>query len=104
NPARLRPEENAALVDFEREFRIRRVNAFVWPNQSIGLSTPAYSGSLDGITATVTEAGRRGPFRYLMGNVRFEDNSPTVQESFGYLSTPAENLTPLVTATIPGTT
>ncbi|MEV5316033.1 hypothetical protein AB0L27_36580, partial [Streptomyces sp. NPDC052610] len=48
--------------------------------------------------------GRSGPFVYLVGPVPFEDNSPTVGESYAYLSTPTAgaDFTTYVDAPIPG--
>ncbi|HLL69634.1 MAG TPA: hypothetical protein VK453_28545 [Micromonosporaceae bacterium] len=100
--------EMAALADYERTFGVRQVNAYVWPDASVGLDAPTFVGPIDGITATVTAAGLAGPFGYLRGPVPFEDNSPTVAESYAFLAQPTQAdpaggtaLTPLVTAAAP---
>ncbi|WP_073488822.1 hypothetical protein [Streptoalloteichus hindustanus] len=98
--------EHTALADYERRFRIRELDAFSWPGADVGLNTPRYAGGLDGITSTVSTAG---PFRYLRGPVRFEDNSPTVTESYGYLAEPlpddpavGRRFETVLTAPVPG--
>jgi hypothetical protein len=101
------PAEYAALADYRREHGIPQVDAFVWPSSAVGLGSPAYSGTLDGFTATVTGAGRAGGFGYLRGGVPFEDNDPALWESYGYLSQPSPSpggnghFEPLLTAAIP---
>lgn len=107
NPALLTEAERVALIDFEKKYQVRRVNAFVWSNPTVGLNTPVYAGRLDGRTATVTAQGRAGAFKYLNGPVRFEDTGPAVDESYGYLATPVSppaadtTLTPLLTMPTP---
>ena len=49
--------EQAALAAFETQFGIRQVDAFSFPSAAVGLNAPAFAGSLDGVTATVTPAG-----------------------------------------------
>ncbi|MEV0895366.1 hypothetical protein [Actinoplanes sp. NPDC049802] len=97
--------ESAALRDYERRYAIRQVDAFQWPGPAVGLRTATYAGPLDGSAATVTAAGRSGPFGYLRGPVPFEDLKPGTPESHGYLSRPAGDgarLTPLLEGTVPG--
>lgn len=107
-PSGLSAAELTALTTFESTFGIRQVDSYVYPTAAVGLNAPAYSGQLDGTTASVTAAGKAvGAFPYLTGPVKFEDRSPSVAESYGYLSTPATaaagtSFTPLVTATVPG--
>jgi len=98
--------EFTALADYERHFGIRQVDAYLWPTTNVGLAPPIYAGPLDGITATVTEAGRSGAFGYLRGPVPFEDNDPAVAESYGFPAPPAPGaaFTPLLTGTAPGGT
>ena len=103
-------DELAALAAFEAQFGIRQVDAFSFPSAAVGLNAPAFAGSLDGVTATVTPAGLGDAFRYLTGPVAFEDNDPAVAESFGYLTTPlpddpatGSHFEPIVTAAAPGT-
>ncbi|MGI5247031.1 hypothetical protein [Dactylosporangium sp. CA-139066] len=97
--------EATALADFEREFKIRQIDAYTWANPNVGQST-AWSGVLDGATMHVTAAGKAGGFGYLAGPVAVDDRDPAVLESYGYLGTPAPaagaTFTPLVTATPPG--
>ncbi|MFF5425427.1 MULTISPECIES: hypothetical protein [unclassified Streptomyces] len=109
NPFPARSPEMAALASYERTYGIPQVDAYTYARPEAGLQYPVYggySGSLDGVTAQVTPAGRSGPFGYLDGAVPFEDNSPTVGESYAYLSAPVTgaDFTPYVQATIPGTT
>ncbi|AEV81247.1 hypothetical protein ACWT_0235 [Actinoplanes sp. SE50] len=102
--------ESAALTAYEQKFDIPQVNAYVYPGVGMGLQTPTYAGSLDGVTATLTPAGL-GVFSYLKGSVPFEDNSPAVTESYGFLAEPSPAdvatgaiATPLLTATAPNGT
>ncbi|AHI01519.1 hypothetical protein GCM10010174_08780 [Kutzneria viridogrisea] len=107
-PAGLSAAELTALTTYESSYGIRQVDAYVYPTAAVGLNAPSYSGQLDGVTASVTAAGKAtGAFPYLSGSVKFEDRSPAVAESYGYLSTPATpatgtSFTPLVTAPIAG--
>ncbi|MFD7436369.1 hypothetical protein [Streptomyces sp. NPDC059861] len=107
NPFPANSPEMAALAAYERTYDIPQVDAYTYARPEAGLQYPVfggYSGSVDGVRAQVTDAGRSGPFGYLDGGVPFEDNSPTVGESYAYLSTPAAgaDFTPYVEATIPG--
>ncbi|WP_166026989.1 hypothetical protein [Streptomyces chilikensis] len=108
NPFAAGSAEMAAIADYERAYDIPQVDAYTYARPEAGLQYPVYggySGSLDGVNASVTAAGKAGPFGYLEGSVPFEDNSPTVGESYGYLSTPAAgaDFTTYVDAPIPGT-
>lgn len=108
NPFPADSPEMAALVAYERAYDIPQVDAYTYARPETGLQYPVYggySGSVDGVQAQVTDAGRTGPFGYLDGPVPFEDNSPSVGESYAYLSTPAAgaDFTPYVQAPIPGT-
>ncbi|MEV4682351.1 hypothetical protein [Streptomyces kurssanovii] len=108
NPFPANSPEMAALVAYERAYDIPQVDAYTYARPEAGLQYPVYggySGSVDGARAEVTAAGRSGPFGYLEGPVPFEDNSPTVGESYAYLSTPVAgaDFTPYVEAPIPGT-
>ncbi|HZB29692.1 MAG TPA: hypothetical protein VE465_05965 [Streptosporangiaceae bacterium] len=103
--------EMTALAAFERSFGIRQVDAYVYPSPSVGLNSPGFAGTLDGTTANLTTSGLSGPFRYLKGPVRFEDNSPSVGESYGYLASPlpddparGASYVPFLTATADGQT
>ncbi|WP_432834634.1 hypothetical protein [Dactylosporangium sp. CA-092794] len=97
--------EATALADFEREFKVRQIDAYTWANPNVGEST-GWSGVLDGATMRVTDAGKAAGFGYLTGAVPIDDRDPATPESFGYLgaSAPAAGatFTPLVTATPPG--
>ncbi|MFD7682691.1 hypothetical protein [Streptomyces sp. NPDC060187] len=107
NPFAANSAEMAALAAYEQTFAIPQVDAYTYARPEAGLQYPVtggYSGSLDGVRAQVTAAGKAGPFGYLDGAVPFEDNSPDVGESYAYLSTPAAgaDFTPYVDAPIPG--
>ncbi|MEV6122986.1 hypothetical protein AB0M23_21130 [Streptomyces sp. NPDC052077] len=107
NPFPAGSAEMAALATYERTYDIPQVDAYTYARPEVGLQYAVgtgYAGSLDGTLAEVTSAGLAGPFGYLDGGVPFEDNSPTVGESYAYLSTPAPgaDFTPYVQATIPG--
>ncbi|WP_084106661.1 fibronectin type III domain-containing protein [Demequina sp. NBRC 110056] len=92
NPG-LATEEVQALALYERLFGVRRVNAYVYPGTATGhAGPPADGGTLDGAELTVTDAGLAGPFTYLNGSLTVDDFDPAVQESYGYLVGPAEDL------------
>lgn len=102
------PAEMTALTTVEAKFGIRQADAFVYPNAAVGMNAPGFAGTLDGTTASLTSAGLAGSFRYLNGPVRFDDNSPSVAESYGYLANPlpdtgTTSFTPYLTGTAQGT-
>jgi len=82
------PAEMTALASYEQQFGIRQVDSYVYPNAAVGLGAPVYAGSLDGTTASTSAAGLSGAFPYLRGSVPFDDLSPSVAESYGYLAPP----------------
>ncbi|MCZ4125066.1 hypothetical protein [Streptomyces sp. H39-S7] len=89
NPFGAGSAEMAALAAYETAFGIPQVDAYTYARPEVGLNyaqDPGFIGSLDGVTAAVTATA--GPFGYLKGNVPFEDNSPTVGESYAFLATP----------------
>ena len=96
--------EQTALEAYEKTYGIPQVDAYTWAHPEVGLDYSAYSGTLDGRTATVTTAGRSSAFGYLDGTVAFEDNSPSVQESYGYVATPRTGFTSYVDVPVPGGT
>ncbi|MEU5365908.1 hypothetical protein ABZ354_20960 [Streptomyces sp. NPDC005925] len=107
NPFPTGSAEMAALVAYEQTYAIPQVDAYTYARPQVGLNAAVgagYAGSVDGVQAEVTPAGKTGVFGYLEGAVPFEDNSPTVGESYAYLSTPATgaDFVPYVQATIPG--
>jgi hypothetical protein len=98
--------EATALFDYERQYGIPQVDAYVWPSPAVGLDYPSFAGTLDGLTATVTGEGQAGAFRHLRGEVPFEDADPAIWESYGYLSRPlppggSGSFEPYLTAPIP---
>ncbi|RSS78181.1 hypothetical protein [Streptomyces sp. WAC06614] len=108
NPFPAGSAEMTALASYERTYGIPQVDAYTWARPAVGLqyfAAGGYGGSLDGVQAGVTAAGRGGPFGYLDGAVPFEDNSPSVGESYAYLAQPAPgaDFTTYVDAPIPGT-
>ncbi|MFG3102159.1 hypothetical protein ACGFZL_16785 [Streptomyces sp. NPDC048182] len=104
NPFPAGSAEMAALTAYERAYAVPQVDAYTWARPDVGLDYAGYAGSLDGVRAEVTPAGKAGPFGYLEGAVPFEDNSPTVGESYAYLAQPAPgaDFTPYVQAAGPG--
>lgn len=96
--------EQNALETYEKTFGIPQVDAYTWAHPEVGLdytSEGGWAGTLDGRTAQITAAGRSGPFGYLDGAVTFEDNSPTVQESYGYIARPRQGFTSYVDVAVP---
>jgi hypothetical protein len=90
-PTQLTAAEMTALATFEREFKIRQLDAYVYPSPAVGMNWPAnpgYLGPLDGMNATVTAAARAAGFGYLNGPVPFDNLAPEVWETYGYLATP----------------
>lgn len=111
-PPGLSDAERTALTQFEREFKIRQFDAYVYPSPAVGMSPPAdsgYAGSFDGLTAVVTTAGKASTFGYLNGTVPIEDNDPKVAETYGYLAQPrpaegGRSFVSFIEAPIPGGT
>ncbi|GAA2514051.1 hypothetical protein [Pilimelia columellifera] len=100
--------ELTALTEFEKEFEIRQLIAYTWANPAVGLGPARWSGTVDGMTATVTPAAIADGFGYLNGRVPFDNLNPTVDESYAAVADPLVNLpagesfTPLVTMPVPG--
>jgi hypothetical protein len=87
-PANLSAAENAALVKYQREFKVRRFDGYVFPTATVGLGAVAYSGAFDGLTANVNTNGKNNYFGYLNGPVPFENISAEIAETWGYLAQP----------------
>ncbi|RNL70163.1 hypothetical protein [Streptomyces sp. I6] len=109
NPFPAGSPEMAALTSYERTYAIPQVDAYTYARPQAGLEYPVnggYAGPVDGITAQVTAAGKAGPFGYLDGAFTFEDNDPSVDESWGFLSRPraGADFTTYVDAPLPGGT
>ncbi|MEP6463554.1 MAG: fibronectin type III domain-containing protein, partial [Frankiaceae bacterium] len=104
-PAELDATEMAVLATYERTYGVRQVSAYNYPGASMGLQTPTFAGELDGAPASVTAAGRSGPFASLNGPLTI-DNFAAGLEVYGYLAAPrtdlpaGESFTPLVQATV----
>jgi hypothetical protein len=98
--------EVAALTAYERLYGIRQVNAYDFPGATMGLQAPAYTGSVDGGTMTVTAAGKSGSFAYLDGTLPLDDVDTAIVESYGYLAQPVspqpagQTFSPLLTGTV----
>lgn len=101
-PAQLSGLELGELAASERRTQVREVNAYTWAHPAVGLQYADYSGSVDGMSATLTPAALSGAFSYLRGTVRFDDLDKNVTESWGYLARPrtdmvtGESFTPLL--------
>ncbi len=90
-PAGLSAAELTALANFETTFGIREVDSYTFPNPTIGLNYPGYSGAMDGRSVTATAVAKTGPgtpFASLAGPVTFDDVDPAVSESWGYVAEP----------------
>ncbi|MCP3756397.1 hypothetical protein [Streptomyces sp. TBY4] len=95
--------EMAALTAYETAYGIRQVDAYTWAHPGVGLEytdNGGYSGTLDGTPAAVTAAGKAGPFGYLGGQVEFEDNSPLIPESYGFMAKPRPGYTSYLDAPV----
>ncbi|MEA2128127.1 MAG: hypothetical protein QOJ85_1018, partial [Solirubrobacteraceae bacterium] len=105
------PAEWTALRGFETKFGIRQLNPNAVPGPSLGSAFGTVGGQLDGITSTVTAAGKT-QFPNLAGTVPFKDLDPAANETFGSgtaggcdaatAACLATSYTPLLTATIAG--
>ncbi|MET9466288.1 hypothetical protein ABZY44_16085 [Streptomyces sp. NPDC006544] len=103
NPFGAGSAEMAALTAYETTYGIRQVDAYTWAHPGVGLEytdNGGYSGTLDGTQAAVTAAGRTGPFGYLGGQVAFEDNSPLIPESYGFMARPRTGYTSYLDAPV----
>ena len=96
--------EQSALEAYEKTYGIPQVDAYTWAHPEVGLDYSSYSGTLDGQAAAITDAGRAGYFGYLDGPLTFEDNSPSVQESYGFVAAPRTGFTSYVDTAVPGGT
>ncbi|MEU8465261.1 hypothetical protein [Streptomyces sp. NPDC029003] len=97
--------ELTALTAYETTYGIRQVDAYTWAHPEVGLEytdNGGFGGTLDGTQAAVTAAGKTGPFGYLGGQVAFEDNSPLVPESYGFMAKPRTGYTSYLDAPVPG--
>ncbi|MFG2636609.1 hypothetical protein ACGFX8_22490 [Streptomyces sp. NPDC048362] len=99
--------EQTALEAYEKTYAIPQLDAYTWAHPEVGLDytdNNGYAGTLDGRTATVSTAGKAGPFGYLRGDFSFEDNSPSVDESYGFIAQPRAGYTSYVDTPVPGGT
>lgn len=94
--------EQTALEAYETTYGIPQVDAYTWAHPEVGLDYSSYSGTLDGQAAAVTDAGKAGYFSYLDGPLTFEDNSASVQESYGFVAGPRTGFTSYVDTAVPG--
>ncbi|MGW6733490.1 hypothetical protein [Streptomyces sp. NPDC055013] len=97
--------EQTALESYERTYNIPQVDAYTWAHPGVGLdytSEGGWAGTLDGQQASVTAQGRAGYFGYLDGAFAFEDNDPSVLESYGYVARPRAGFTSYVDVPVPG--
>lgn len=96
--------ERALIDSYSSAFKVRQVLSYTWANPEVGLNyaqNPGFSGTVDGMRATVTTEGAADAFSYLKG-VTLDDVDSAVTESYGYLATPVDtSFTPLVTTAIP---
>ncbi|MEU8982907.1 hypothetical protein [Streptomyces sp. NPDC048309] len=99
--------EQTALETYEKTYGIPQVDAYTWAHPEVGLDytdqNGGWSGVLDGARTQVTAAGKAGPFGYLDGPLTFEDNDPSVQESYGYAAHPRDGFTSYLDAPTGGT-
>lgn len=101
----LSPAELDALRHYEAAFDIRQVDAYTYANVNVGLdsSVANFNGDLNGVTTTVTAAGKADGFGYLNGPVPFGVGSyANVAPPLPTASMPAgATFTTLVSAPIP---
>jgi hypothetical protein len=101
-PRGLSGAELTALARYERRFRVRQVDAYTPPGPDVGTSAPVFAGPLTG-DVSVTRAGAKAGFGYLRGSVPFS-GGPAGPAPYAYLarSLPGQQVTPLLTAAVPG--
>ena len=75
------PDEFQILSAYEKDFGVRELDLYTWPNPTVGLNYATYAGSMDGQTPTVTAAGT-STFSDLVGQV------PIDNWTYGYKATP----------------
>ena len=75
------------LARFERTFGVRQISDYTFPSPAHGLNSVAAGAVQDGNVGNLTAAGKSA-FPYLKGPVAIANDSPTVDEAFGYQSTP----------------
>lgn len=106
-PAQLSAAETSALDTYESTYAVRQIDAYLYPGAAVGMNTPTFDGTLDGMTANVTADGTANAFPYLTGSFQFEQIDPSISESYGYLGTPnpasGTTFDPFLTMAIPGT-
>ena len=110
-PAELSGDELVALADYEREFAVRELLTCTWAHPEVGVAyaeNPGFTGQLDGMQGTVTDAAKAIGFGYLKGPLPFADTDGS-SENYGSIATPLEtypegqSYTPIVTMPIPDT-
>jgi hypothetical protein len=100
------PVEVTALTAFKKRFGVRQLNAYTWAHPGVGLDWAVWSGTVDGMTATVTPAARAAGFGYLDGPLPLDDIDGGIPESYAALANgaPGASYTPFVTLPVPGDT
>jgi hypothetical protein len=96
-PAGLSAKELALLATYERQFKVREVDAYTPPMAEVGMTNPVYSGPLTG-KAKVTGAGAAAGFGYLNREFPFSGGLAGPAQ-FGYLADPLPGSTPLIDET-----
>lgn len=69
-PAEVNGDELTALYDYEMEYSARELITYTWAHPEVGVSyaeNPGFTGELDGMQGTVTEAAKGLGFGYLNG-------------------------------------
>lgn len=98
----LQVEELDQLREYERQFGIRRLHAFVPASAAIGLADPGYFGQFDGGSAQLTAEAIAGDFSYARGRVPFSDATPDQSDTWVEIAAPLPGFRPLLTAEVPG--
>jgi hypothetical protein len=84
----LTPAQAAVLDQYQRDFGVRRVDAPIAPGPAAPVVLPPALSPLDGVTGTLTDAGRK-VFPYLKGEV-------PIESAFGFVPGPSPDVTALV--------
>lgn len=91
-PAEVNGDELTALYDYEMEYSARELITYTWAHPEVGVSyaeNPGFTGELDGMQGTVTEAAKGLGFGYLNGPLPFA-NTDGSSENYGSIARPLE--------------
>lgn len=97
-------DQDAMLTHYVADYGVREVTAYNWPGADVGLNDPIYNGVVDDFPVSLSPAAKSGDWSYLDGPLTLDNLDPDVNESWGYVATPAAGAAfePVLTANAPG--